>query len=117
MKSFGFEIRKAGSINSLYEDVDKILEGSGLDKSDVTIDIQIQAVAHTLHKMLKPNTHFSICTIDKCVEISQVVISKERYDVYSSIHCMSWSEMEESFRQNIIAMVLDDFRSVLMFNS
>lgn len=107
MKVMGIEVRKANNLKSVFDDVDKVLSLKPIE------DVQQQAVAHALHNMLKADTYFSICTIDKCVKVSQVVIPQERYDIYSSCHCVHWRDMTEDFRQTLIAMVLDDFRSVL----
>ena len=70
MKVMGIEVRNANNLKSVFEDVDKVLSLKAIE------DVQKQAVAHALHKMLKADTHFSICTIDKCVKVSQVFISQ-----------------------------------------
>ena len=113
----GLEIRKKNTIGNLYADVDKTLLANGLKNGEVSVELQSQAVAHSLQKMLKPSSHFSICTIRECIEVSKIVIPQERMDVYHSIHCVHWSEMLQDFRQMIIAMVLDDFRSILNPNN
>jgi len=33
--------------------------------------------------------------------------------IYNCVHCMHWNEMLPEYRQTVMAMVLDDFRSVL----
>ncbi len=106
MKAFGIELRKSGS-QSIYEDVDLVLKGQSFQM------VQRQAVAHSLQKMMRQESWFDICTIRNCVEVCQVHIPKERYDVYQAIHCVRWNEMLPDFRTMIVAMVLDDFREVL----
>lgn len=113
----GLEIRKKNTIGNLYADVDKTLLANGLKNGEVSVGLQSQAVAHSLQKMMKPNSHFSICTIRECMEVSKIVIPQERIDVYHSIHCVHWSEMLPEFRQMIIAMILDDFRAILNPNN
>lgn len=113
----GLEIRKKNTIGNLYADVDKTLLANGLKDGEVSTEVQSQAISHSLQKMLKPDSHFSICTIRECIEVSKIVIPQERMDVYQSIHCVYWSEMLQDFRQMIIAMILDDFRSILNPNN
>lgn len=113
IQRFGIEIRKIGTMDALYQDVDKILEGCTIAAGGVSSEMQASAVAHALQDMLKPDKHFSVCCIRECAKVCKVCIPSERMDIYSAIHCISWNEMIPEFRQNVIAMVLDDFRSVL----
>lgn len=116
MKAFGLELRSVRSVSckNLYEDVDKVLGKANIVSSGgVSKELQTDAIGHSLHKMMNVKNYFDICTVDKCADIAQVVISKERNDIYKSIHCMNWNDMTDDFRLKIIAMVLDDFRSVL----
>lgn len=114
MKAFGIEIRKANSIGGLYDDVDRILASSGLCKSEpISKDIQRSTVAHALQKMMQADSHFSVCTIDRCRDVCQVVIPIERYRIYSAVHCINWNQMEPNYQTQIIAMILDDFREIL----
>lgn len=111
MQVFGLELRKVNDIQNLYKDVDTVLKNFDINK------MRIGAVAHSLQKMMQSDKHFSICTIDQCIKLTQIPILKERYDIYHSQHCISWNEMLPEFRQVLIAMVLDDFRSILAPNS
>jgi len=111
MQVFGLELRKANNIQNLYKDVDVILKDFDVNK------MRIGAVAHSLQKMLQSERYFDICVIDKCIKLTQIPVSKERYDIYSSQHCINWNEMSSEFRQVLIAMVLDDFRSVLLLEN
>ncbi len=113
LQKFGIEIRKIGNIDAIYQDVDLILEKYNILNSEININVQSQAIAHSLQKMFKTESYFSICTIKNCAKLSQIYIPEERMNVYDTIHCISWNEMLPEFRQMIIAMVLDDFRSIL----
>jgi hypothetical protein len=113
MQKFGIEIRKTGDTKNLYRDVDLVLKTITMDGGSVSDVMRSQAVAHSLQKMLKSDGHLSVCTIDNCASICQIMIPKERRDIYSSCHCMSYSEMLPEFRVNLVAMLLDDFRTVL----
>ncbi len=115
LTTFGLEIRKINGVKELYEDVDAILDSSGIVTNEVPVNLQVQTVAHSLHKMLKNSGYLSICTIKECAKIGNVFISEERMSIYQSLHCMNWSEMMEDYRKMIVAMILDDFRHILHF--
>ncbi len=112
MQKFGIEIRKANTTN-IYKDVDHVLNNHGIKSHGVTDMAKIQTVAHSLNKMIKSQSYFDVCTINNCAKMCQICISEERNNVYSSIHCMHWNEMLPEYREMIVAMVLDDFRTVL----
>ena len=113
MRKFGIEIRQQGDMKSLYSEVDKALQLYQIPAGSVNGNIQAQAVAHSLQKMFNVHQHFCVFTIMNCADIGQVIISKERMDVYHSQHCIKWNEMAHNFRLQITAMVLDDFRHIL----
>jgi hypothetical protein len=113
MRALGIELRKVGSVGAIYNDVDSVLDANGLMCGEVSNQIQVQTVAHSLQKMIKSKNHFSVCVIRECAELCDLCIPKERMNVYSSIHCMDWNEMTPEYRQIITAMILDDFRPVL----
>jgi hypothetical protein len=107
----GIEITRKGSTVDLYKHVDRVL--SGQTKGEVSISVKRSTVAHSLQKMMKPNSHFSVCTIRDCESITGTPISGERMKIYQAIHCVNWNDMDPDFRQQIVAMVLDDFRELL----
>lgn len=108
MNKFGIELRKIGDPKAFYRDVNAVLKSKSIPSGDVTMDVQKLAIGHSLQKMFQ-GSHFSICTLDSCCKICGIVIQKERYDVYSALHCVNWNEMLPDFRQTIIAMIMDDF--------
>lgn len=112
---FGLELRKKNSVNvkSLYSDVDKVLRCYNIPQGSVSQDTQVSTVAHALQRMINTQNFFDVCTVNKCAQICQIVIPIERKRIYDAIHCMHWSEMMDDYRKQIIAMVLDDFRTVL----
>lgn len=107
MRAFGLELRKTGNVNELYKDVDLILASSSLR------EVQKMSIAHALQRMLRVDNFFSVCTIDACMDVCQIPIPRERYAIYRAAHCIHWNEMLPDFKQQLIAMVLDDFRQVL----
>lgn len=111
----GLELRKIDNTKRFYREIDQILSQNDIPTDGgVSKGVQIEAIAHSLQKMLDVNRHFDVCTIRTCAEIADIVISKERMDIYSSIHCMNWNQMLPDFRKRIVAMVMDDFRSVFV---
>ena len=115
MKGFGLELRKINgkSTKDLYDNIDEVLSKNNIPSRGVSMEVETEAIAHSLQKMFKSTGNFSVCTVRECAEIGDIVIPHERMNIYRSIHCMDWSEMVESFRQQIVAMVLDDFRPIL----
>ncbi len=109
----GLEIRKSGSLNNLYKDVDMVLNNYGIKTGEINVNVQVNATAHSLQKMLNTESHFSVCCIRECASLCQIVISNERMKLYQTQHCVYWKEMTSEFRQMLVAMVLDDFRCVL----
>lgn len=114
MQALGIEIRKANNIHNLYRDVDAVLGKQSLTYKPVSDDMKVQTTAHALNKMLKPDKWLDICCIKECAVLCGIVIPSERIEVYHPLHCIRWSEMLPEFRTKVIAMVLDDFRCVLM---
>jgi len=113
IQKLGLEIRKLGSLHNLYKDVDMVLSNYKVPANGINRTIQAAATAHSLQKMLKTESHFSVCCITDCAKLCQICIDSERMIVYNSIHCVHWNEMLPDFRQMIVAMVLDDFRGIL----
>jgi hypothetical protein len=116
MKAFGIELRRSGNVQSLYQDVDQVLSRSQVPAHGITKEIQVQTVAHALQKMIDAGStysYFDVCTIDNCAKLCSLCISNERYKVYRAAHCLRWNEMTPEYRQLLLAMVLDDFRSIL----
>jgi len=101
----GLQVRKVGSLADLYQEVDRALSNAK--------NMKEQALVLGLKKLFNPTKHFDICFIKNSAEAFNIHIPSDRLYIYSSLHCMDWSDMDEGFRANIMAMVMDDFRSVL----
>jgi len=106
LQRLGFEVRKIGSLEDVYKEVDLVM-------SKIPNNFLAQTVAHTLQDMFQPNKYICICTIDKIIKAAGIFIPQDRYNVYSMLHCVHWSEMEPNYRTTIMAMILDDFRCIL----
>lgn len=107
VQKFGIELRKIGTVHAIYDDVDSILDGMSLK------EVQTDTIAHAMHKMLKVKEWLDVTTITECRDIAQVHIPKEHMQIYRAVHCMHWNEMTTEYRQTIVAMILNDFRTVL----
>ena len=101
---FGLEIRKLNKVN-LFADVDKVLSSD--------YNVEKEAIIHSLQKMMKSDSHFSICTIDQCSKIHNIDIPEKTYNILHAIHCVRWREMTEEFRQYVVAIILNIFKPVL----
>lgn len=110
---FGLEIRKIGNVTNLYRDVDTLLKNNSIKSGEVPTDVKRSTVAHALHKMFKPEGYCDICEIKSCASLCGLFISSERMEVYSTMHCVKWADMLPDYRQQVMAMILDDFRLVL----
>lgn len=113
LQKLGLEIRKIGSLQNLYQDVDRMLKNYKIPINSVNIPIQTLTVAHSLQKMLNVEKYLCVSTLKNNAQLVQICIPEERMLVYQSIHCMYWNEMTPDYRQMVVAMILDDFRSVL----
>lgn len=109
----GLEIRRIGSLKNLYKDVNTVLEKHQIESGGINATVQVNTTAHALHKMLQTKNYCSVSTIKECADLCQIVIREERIKVYRAMHCVHWDEMEDDFRQMLVAMILDDFRDVL----
>ncbi len=113
VKAFGIEIRRVGDMNGLYEEVDAVLAKMGISAFSVGKEMQKQTVAHALQNMIKVDKWFDVCCINACIDVCQIAVPMERMRVYQANHCVHWNEMLPEYRTALIAMVLDDFRSIL----
>lgn len=64
-----------------------------------------QTIILSLRDMFK-GSHFSICTIDKCIKILGIVPPQSDMDTLSALHCINWSEMAPDFRERVMEKVL-----------
>jgi hypothetical protein len=107
IQKLGIELRKIDDVKSLYRDVDLVLQNHKPET------VALQTVSHSLNKMMRPDKYVSICGIDECAKVAGIVIPAEHRNIYQAVHCMSWSEMTDDYRQFICALILNDFRTVL----
>lgn len=58
---------------------------------------KVVALKLALKKMFNEK-HFSICVIDSCLKMTGCIPDTEVYKIMSAVHCVSFSDMEEDFR-------------------
>ena len=112
MQILGLELRKSNQVQDLYKQVDATLEKHNILHGEVSTSVQTQTIAHALHDMMKADKWLNICKIKECAEIAQVAISHERMSIYQAAHCINWNKMTPEYRQQLIAMILDDFTDI-----
>ena len=111
---FGLELRRTNVV-SLYADVDRVLEqAAGGDGRPVPRRIQALAVAHALQHMMRPEGYCDVCAIRESAKIANIVIPEERISLYHTMHCIYWNAMTPEYRNELAAMILDDFRPILL---
>lgn len=71
-------------------------------------DIQKQVVKIALKKLFTAK-NFSICDIDKCLKISQIIPNKKDYDTMSALHCIDYSDMNKDVQQWLLHAVEEMF--------
>lgn len=68
-------------------------------------DFTKETVLIVLKNMFQ-GSYFSICTIDKCLEITGCIPEKHEHDCLATLHCINWSEMGSAFRQEVLNRTL-----------
>ena len=112
LQKFGIEIRKLDSVQDLYRDVDRTLRAAEIRAGEVSVQMKVHTTAHALQKLFQ-QSYFSSYDVKKIAELSGLIISVERVRMYEAVGTLNYNEMTPEYRQILIAMVLDDFRSVL----
>lgn len=100
-----FQIRKIGTMEDLYKEVDIVLGNAK--------DIETKVLACGLKNMFAPNKHLDVCFIRQASELFGIHIDKKRMLIYGQLHCIDWSAMEEDVRSTVMSLILDDFRTIL----
>lgn len=68
-------------------------------------DIKVLAAEAALQKMLKGG-HFSICTIDKIVEMLSIKPAREEYDILSTLHCVDYNQMQPELLEQLPTLIM-----------
>jgi len=57
-------------------------------------------------KKLFTDSSFSICAVDKIAKLTNSIPDKDTYEIMSTVHCVSYSEMKPEFRKWLFSSVL-----------
>jgi hypothetical protein len=60
-----------------------------------------EACALAIRKMFT-ESHFSICTVDRCLEALRITPIKAQYDALRAVHCVHYSTMTPAFREELL---------------
>ena len=71
-------------------------------------EIQKQVVKIALKKLFTQK-YFSICDIDKCLKISQIIPNKTDYNTMSALHCIDYSDMNKDVQDWLLTSVENMF--------
>ena len=71
-------------------------------------NFQKQTITIALREMFE-GSHFSICTVDQCLKIANVVPPAKEHDALAALHCVHWSKMPADFRQQVFIKTLELF--------
>jgi len=66
-------------------------------------------VKAALLDMFKNKNHFSICTIDNCLKVANIIPDAEVYKCLSALHCMNWNDMDRKLRKWVYEAVYNIF--------
>jgi hypothetical protein len=57
------------------------------------------------------NEYFSICTIDSLIKLTNIIPDPNSYKIMQALHCTRFDVMETEFRNKLLKMVIDLFKS------
>lgn len=69
---------------------------------------KLEAVKTSLRKMYEDG-YISICVIDKCIRLMQIVPPKDDYDLLSTLHCVHLNQMSTSMRMQAMQSIMNIF--------
>ena len=73
------------------------------------MDIFTKEIVLTALREMFKNTSFSICTIDKCLKLTNSIPDAHDYDCLSALHCISWKDMSSELRQAVFDKTINMF--------
>lgn len=68
-------------------------------------DFLKEAVITSLKEMFE-GSHFSICTVDKCLKITKAIPDTDEYNALHTLHCVHWAKMSPYLRDEILKRTL-----------
>lgn len=58
-------------------------------------------------KLLKTQSHFSICDFDNITKVAGIVVDKETRDILALAHCMDYGAMPDAMRKGLYETVIN----------
>jgi len=105
------------NIGVLLKATDSILKKYKTN-GEIPESIQGQITISVLKNISERNDYFSVSYINRLAKLQGVHISKERMDMFDSLHCVSYSDMTQETREYLMACIVDSFRgSIVMANT
>lgn len=66
-------------------------------------------IIQTALKKMFEDKRFSICTIDKCIKIANIIPDKYIYERFSALHCIEFQDMSEDLRKWLFMEIENTF--------
>jgi len=67
--------------------------------------------AITALRVMFEGSHFSICTVDKCMKLSGCIANPKDYQALHALHCVDFAEMTQELRQMVLAKTMQIFEN------
>jgi len=94
------------NIQALLKASDEIL---GENKHEIPENIKGQATLSWLKENFG-NNFFSVCSVDNIARMNEIVISSEKRDFMTTLHCVKYDNMTPETKEYLFAMLVDLFR-------
>lgn len=100
-------IIKNANIAALLDGADKVLQKFG--KHGVPENIKGQATLSSM-KRFSTGTFFDVCTVRELAKLNGVIIDTEHMELFSTLHCVHWSDIHPQTREYVQALLIDYFK-------
>ena len=104
-------IRKVGDLSNIQNDIDNALKRLSIKSGETTINASKIAAKHLFFSLLK-NRYFDVYSVKSICKVALINISSPRLAIYEAMHCINWGDMEKNFKEELLVMLFDDFRSI-----
>ena len=81
---------------------------------EIPENIQGQVVLSILKNLTQRKDYFDICGINALAKMSDITISAEHQEFFSTLHCINWNEMHQDTKEYLMALLVDYFKGNLV---
>ncbi|EYS89550.1 hypothetical protein CF68_33295 [Cupriavidus sp. SK-4] len=74
-------------------------------------DLEQKAIEAALRKMFAQG-HFSICTIDTCLQLLGIAQGGKAYQLLRTLHCVNFADMDRDLAQAVPGLITEVFQGV-----